>query len=234
MFLTFRWHHARLFLFLFCTESVFVSDAVSEEQKMHALKREQVHFLGTDSKSGLDHWEPIEFEGDTEYRWQQLDGRSVLQASTRTSASGYLLEQKVDLQKFPYLNWQWRLEKPLPVLDETQKSGDDYAARIYVIVSGRWFFWQTKALNYVWSSRTVKGETWPNAYAPDNARMLAVRDQTDQLHTWYQEKRNVMKDLQNWLGEDVQHIDGLAIMSDSDDSQQHAIVYYGEIYFSAD
>ena len=193
---------------------------------------EQVIPLGAFSKATLANWESISFEGETHYRWQELDGTTVLQAQSQASASGYLIEQTIDLEKYPYLNWRWRIEKALPELAETQKAGDDYAARIYVIVSGRWFFWQTKALNYVWSSRPMKGQHWPNAYAPDNARMLAVRDSTDELHVWYQEKRNVLRDLQAWLGEDVEKIDGLAIMSDSDDSQQQAIVYYGDIYFS--
>lgn len=79
----------------------------------------------------------------------------------------------------------------------------------------------------------MKGQQWPNAYAPDNARMLALRDSKDELNVWYQEKQNVLADLKAWLGEEIDQIDGLAIMSDSDDSQQQTSVYYGDIYFSA-
>lgn len=222
--LLFRW---LLFRCLLCSQ-LFTLNVRAEPAA------EQVIPLGEFSKASLANWETVTFEGETQYRWQELDGETVLQAKSQASASGYLIKQSIDLEKFPYLNWRWRVEKALPVLAETQKAGDDYAARIYVIVSGRWFFWQTKALNYVWSSRPVKGQQWRNAYAPDNARMLAVRDSTDNINTWYQEKQNVLTDLQAWLGEDVDQIDGLAIMSDSDDSQQQAIVYYGDIYFSAE
>lgn len=209
------------------------AEAVDDQQQGGSNSNQQIPLFALSQLAGLENWEPVEFEGQTEYRWITLEGQRVLRAHSQASASGYLLEQEIDLRKFPYLNWRWRVEKRLPMLDELKKSGDDYVARIYLLVSGRWFFWQTKALNYVWSSRGVKGQSWPNAYAPDNARMLAVRDNTDVSDVWYSERRHVLSDIQSWLGEDVTHIDGVAIMTDSDDSQLEAIGYYAEIFFSA-
>jgi len=179
-------------------------------------------------------FEEVRFKNETIYQVVLLDSIKVLKADSQASASGLLLKKNIDLSKTPYLNWRWRIEKGLPELPETTKSGDDYVARIYLIHSGGWFFWQTKALNYVWSSRKVKEQTWPNAYAPDNALMKAVRDQSDESGVWFSEKRHVQNDFKAWLGEGVDQIEGIAIMTDTDDSEGHAIVYYGDIFFTAD
>jgi hypothetical protein len=177
-------------------------------------------------------WEEIRFHNLTEYNVLKQESHYVLRAESKGSASGLLLKKEINLNKTPYLNWRWKLEKPLPELPESTKSGDDYAARIYLIHSGGWFFWQTKALNYVWSSRNAKEQTWPNAYAPNNAMMKAIRDKTDERGIWLTEKRDVGADLKAWLGKDISRIEGIAIMTDTDDSQGHAIAYYGDIFFS--
>ncbi len=186
------------------------------------------------NKIEISAFEEVRFNNETKYQIIQFEDDKVLRAESQASASGLLLKKQVALNKTPYLNWRWRIEKRLPELAETTKSGDDYAARIYLIHSDGWFFWQTKALNYVWSSRKVKEQSWPNAYAPDNAMMKALRGQADESGTWFTEKRHVANDFKAWLGENVAQIDGLAIMTDTDDSQGHAIVYYGNIYFSKD
>lgn len=71
----------------------------------------QVIPLGKFSKATLANWETISFEGETHYRLQELDGETVLQAQSQASASGYLIKQSIDLKKFPYLNWRWRVER---------------------------------------------------------------------------------------------------------------------------
>tara|TARA_R110001592_G_scaffold227724_1_gene484021 strand:- start:60447 stop:61154 length:708 start_codon:yes stop_codon:yes gene_type:complete len=182
----------------------------------------------------MNAFEEIRFKGETNYQIVSLDTTKALRAESQASASGLLLKKTIDLSKTPYLNWTWRLEKGLQDLPETSKSGDDYAARIYLIHSGGWFFWQTKALNYVWSSRKAKETTWPNAYAPDNAMMKAVRDKSDESGVWFTEKRHVPRDFNAWLGENIAEIEGVAIMTDTDDSEGHAIVYFGDIFFTAD
>lgn len=179
-------------------------------------------------------WEEVRFNGLTDYQLVKQNHVAFLRAESKKSASGLLFKKDINLSKTPYLNWSWRLDKALPELPETRKSGDDYVARIYLIHEGGWFFWQTKALNYVWSSRKVKEKTWSNAYAPDNALMKAVRDKTDESGVWLTEKRHVQADFKAWLGEDISQIEGVAIMTDTDDSDGHAIVYYGDIFFSAD
>lgn len=186
------------------------------------------------SQGSLDGWEEKEFSGQTSYRLTELDGRMVLLAESRQAASGLFHKVRVDLDKTPYLNWSWRVEQGLPPLDETRKKGDDYAARIYVVVDGGLFFWKTIALNYVWSSSQKVGSVWPNAFAGKNAMLMALRSPEDGLGVWHTEKRDLREDFKNIFGKEVRQIDAVALMSDTDNSQGEARAYYGDIYFTAD
>ena len=196
------------------------------------LARDDLYPVGQFSTNSLDTWSEKIFDQQTAYSITNLEGLLVLKAKSHHSASGLFTEQTVDIKKYPYLNWRWRIESHLSSLDETQKQGDDYAARIYIVVSGGLFFWRTKALNYVWSSRTENGAVWPNAFAPDNTQMMALRTSKDQLATWYIEKRNIYEDLKQWLGYEVTEINAIAIMTDTDNSKGQATAFYGDIYFS--
>ncbi len=182
----------------------------------------------------LHGWMNKEFEGRTIYRIVPLEGKRALKAESSASASGLIKEQRIDLRQTPYLNWSWRIENRLEHLNELEKSGDDYAARIYIVIDGGWAFWNTKAVNYVWSGASAKGKIWPNAFAGKNVMMLAVRTAEDPTSTWFQEKRNIRQDLLKIFGRDFCCIDAVALMTDTDNTRGKATAYYGDIYFSRD
>lgn len=179
----------------------------------------------------LQHWETERFQGQTRYTPVTVDGHKAIKAQSRNAASGLVRKIKIDLNKTPYLHWHWRVDNVLQATEEKTRQGDDYAARVYVIVSGGLFFWQTRALNYVWSSNQAVGSTWPNAFT-GNAVMLAVRSGPGQTGQWLHQTRNVLEDLQTYLQKPFSHIDAVAIMTDTDNSGQNATAYYGEMYFS--
>ena len=188
--------------------------------------------IGSFSSGSLGNWESRKFKGQTHYQLTDLAGAKVLKAESANSASGLYKKQRIDLQKTPFMNWRWRIEKRLGNINEQAKSGDDYTARVYVVVSGGLAFWRTRAINYVWASTSPKGKIWPNAFAGDHAMMIARRSSSDQTGTWYTEKRNILDDLKQQFGEDIRYIDAVAIMTDTDNAQGNATAYYGDIYFS--
>ncbi len=190
--------------------------------------------LGEFSHNRLDGWEHKTFKGETRYQLQTLDGVTVLKAESSGTGSGLFKEQHIDLDKTPVLNWSWRIANRLNGLNEQSKSGDDYAARIYVVVKGGLAFWQTKAINYVWASNTAKDTVWPNAFAGDHAMMLALRGPEAALNVWHSEKRNVRADLKKLFGEDLHGIDAVALMTDTDNSGGQVSAFYGDIWFSKD
>lgn len=190
--------------------------------------------IGEFSRNSLAGWESKSFKNQTDYSLQDLDGTTVLRAVSKDAASGLYKEQRIDLEQTPYLNWSWRITERLHGLNEQSKPGDDYAARVYVIVNGGLAFWRTRAVNYVWAGSSAKENIWPNAFAGDHAMMLALRGPEAPLHTWLQEKRNVRADLKKLLDEDIRYIDAVALMSDTDNSGGQVLAYYGDIWFSKD
>ncbi len=184
------------------------------------------------SASDIANWRSKAFVGQTQYSLTESDGAPVLKADSQQTASALYQGVDIDLEKTPYLNWRWKVDATLGELDEQQKSGDDHPARLFVILHGRLFTLAPKALSYVWASNTPAGGHWPNAYHPE---VITLALQSGEQHTgqWVSEKRNLKADLQQYFGEDIRYISGLAIMTDTDDSKSAAVAYYGDIYFSA-
>jgi len=193
---------------------------------------QQIH-IGRFSNNDLSGWEEKSFVENTQYGLSQDNNKTVLKAQTSGTASGMFHKIDIDLNKTPYLNWSWKIDNIYQGNNEHSKAGDDYPARIYVVVSGGLFFWKTRAINYVWSSNQPIGTSWENAYT-GKVRMLAVRSGGDETGQWQTQKQNIREDLKQQFGEDINEINAIAIMSDSDNTQQKATAYYGDIFFSAE
>ena len=98
--------------------------------------------VGNFSSGILDGWKEKVFEGKTHYQLVSEKLKKVLRADSQAGASGLVRKIKIDLNKTPILNWSWRVDNQLKNLNERLKSGDDYAARIYIVVSGGFAFWK--------------------------------------------------------------------------------------------
>lgn len=179
---------------------------------------------------GHPGWKEKEFAGRTVYT--PLQKEKLLLAESNGTASGLFFEQSVDLRDTPWLNWSWKVDNVLLGINEREKNGDDYPARIYVVAKGGLAFWKTRALSYVWASTEPKGSMWPNAFT-SNAHMIAVRSGESALGGMMTEKRNIRDDWKLAFGEDIEKIDAVAIMTDTDNSGRWARAWYGQPRFSA-
>lgn len=186
------------------------------------------------SAQQLLDWQVKSFHGETQYALTNDGDQAVLSADSEASASGLVMETRVDLSATPYLNWSWNVRQlPATRADESEKDGDDYAARVYMIFKTGPLFWQSAALNYVWANRRAVGDHWPNAFT-NKVTMLAVDSGAEKTGQWHSYKRNVADDIKRYLGKEVNELKVIAIMTDSDDSASRARAYYGDIYFSAE
>ena len=225
-----EWLLVVLIFSVFSAESYAASDR-SLQTKVITEKNVSVAQFASGKMEG---WEEKEFSGYTRYQLKPgADGVTALYAVSQASASGLFKKIHIDLNKTPYLNWSWKVDRPLKGLDERSKEGDDYAARIYVVKKHALFFWKTRALNYVWSSNQVRLSQWDNAYA-SQARMLAVQGKYSTVGQWVSEKRNVKQDFKKIFGEEINKIDVVAVMTDTDNSGRSTSAWYGDIYFSAE
>ena len=190
--------------------------------------------IGNFSSNDLEGWEEKSFSGNTKYNLLKEQDKTVLLAESNNAASALYRKTKIDLTKTPYLNWSWKKLSTLNPGDESKKQGDDFVARVYVVKNGGLFLWKTKALSYVWSFSHKKNEYWNNPYTGDKAKMIAVRDKHDAEDGWFSEKRNLLNDFKQYFNIDITEIDGIAIMTDTDNSNGKASTLYGDIYFTAE
>lgn len=198
-----------------------------------------VPFAGADdirvshfATEGLAGWEAKSFKGTTEYLPVKEDGRAVIKAISHDSASGLIRKIRFQPSKHRYLRWSWKIAHTIKGGDEKLKRGDDYAARVYVVFPGR-YFWQLKAISYVWANKLAKGASAPSVYAA-GSRMVAVESGNDKAGQWLYEERDLLADYRALFGTDPPEAEAIAIMTDTDNTGGSAEAWYGDIIISTE
>ncbi len=199
-----------------------------------------------------DGWKPLTFkkvEKHTDYVVVKHDDRLVVRAQSRSAASGLIREIRIDPKEYPIVQWRWKVGNVLRNGDVTKKSGDDYPARLYITFeydpdraslfdkakykAGQAYFGADlpfRAINYIWESKAPKGSMVPNPYT-DWTMMFVVESGSGRLNQWVAEERNIYEDFRKAFGEEPLLISGVAIMTDTDNTQESAEAYYGDIVF---
>ena len=157
---------------------------------------------------------------------------NFLKAVADNSASGLGKEVKIDLNKSPFINITWKVEKDLPGINENSKKGHDFAARVFVIKKTGATPLSNRAINYVFSSNNLVGFNSRSPYTKKSIDNVLASTKNN-LNEWITVKSNVKEDFQKFHDLDVNELDGIAIMSDTDNSKMKSVAYYQNIYFSA-
>lgn len=175
-------------------------------------------------------WKPYTFKGETQY---QETPQGTLKASCTNTASALYRETTVNLSKTPVLRWSWKVDGVHPELQEREKSGDDYPARVYVVYTpNRLMPWRTLAIDYVWSNNQKVGSIWPNTFTK-NATMVALQSgKPNSGNVWKNESRNVKDDFKTFFDIDLDTIDGVAVMTDCDNAGLPMTGFYKDIRFA--
>lgn len=186
--------------------------------------------LGNFSSGDLTDWKDEVFKGKTAYTLISEDGRTVLKAHSEKGASGLIMKVKLDSREYPVLRWSWKVEHSLKKEDVTRKSGDDFAARVYVVFPRA--FWRTRAINYVWAAKMPKGSSAPNPYT-SRVVIVAAESGDEKAGQWVSEERNYYEDYRKLFGEEPPKLGAVAIMTDTDDTGDEVTAYYGDIFLES-
>jgi hypothetical protein len=188
------------------------------------------------TKSELSELEVRKVRGadnKTEYTLGSNENGKFLKAVADNAASGLGKKVKIDLNKTPIINITWKIEKDLPGIKENTKNGHDFAARVFVIKKTGATTLSNRAINYVFSSNNEVGFNSPSPYTKKSVDNVLANTKTH-LNEWITVKANVKEDFKKFHDLDVNELDALAIMSDTDNSKIKAVAYYQNIYFSAE
>ena len=172
-------------------------------------------------------------KGETSWTLGSNENGNFIRAEAEGVGSGLGKEIKIDLNKTPFINITWKVEKDLSGIIETSKKGHDYAARVFVIKKTGSTPLSNRAINYVFSSNSDVGKNWPSPYTKKSIDYILASTK-ENLNEWITVKANVKNDFKKFHNLDVNQLNGLAIMTDTDNSKMKAIAYYQNIYFTSD
>ena len=171
-------------------------------------------------------------DNKTIYSIGSNESGNFLKSVADNAASGLGKEIKIDLNKTPFINITWKVEKDLSGIKENSKKEHDFAARVFVIKKTGATPLSNRAINYVFSSNNNAGVNFPSPYTKKSIDNVLASTKSN-LNEWVTVKANVKEDFKRLHDLDVNELDGLAIMSDTDNSKMKSIAYFQNIYFSS-
>ncbi len=187
----------------------------------------------------------------TTYRLATISGVTAIEARANGSMALLARPLSVDLGATPILCWRWLVDAPVARGDMTKKSGDDYAARLYVAFDmpdkalsagtrlklglGRRVFGANvpdAAVNYVWDNRNPVGTRRKSAYT-DRAEVIVAETGTARAGTWVSERADVAADFASAFGNRPGKSIQIAVASDTDNTKSIARAAFADLHFVA-
>ena len=205
--------------------SLFFSNIVlAEKTNVFEFTEEELSTLKVKKVRGAD--------SKTKYTLGNNENGKYIRAEANNSASGLGKELKINLNKTPFLNITWKVEKDLNGIVEDSKKGHDYAARVFVVKKTGVTPLSNRAMNYVFSSNNDINKYHPSPFTKKSIDYV-LSTTKENLNEWVTVKVNVRDHFKKFHDLDLDDINGVAIMSDTDNSKLNAIAYYQNIYFSS-
>ena len=215
----------KIFFKLISIFFISISSVVANEVVVFQFTEEELSELTVRKVRGA--------KNKTIYTVGKNENGNFLKAVADNAASGLGKEVKIDLNKTPFINITWKIEKDLQGINEKSKKGHDFAARVFAVKKTGATPLSNRAINYVFSSNSAVGQSWPSPYTKKSIDNVLATTK-DNLNVWVTVKANVKEDFKKFHDLDVNELDGLAIMADTDNSKMKSISYFQNIYFSAD
>ena len=214
----------KILLNIFIITILFINFSSSDELKVFNFTKTELTELQVRKVRGA--------KNKTIYTVGTNENGNYLKSVADNAASGLGKEIKIDLNKTPYINITWKIEKDLFGIKENTKKGHDFAARVFVIKKTGATPLSNRAINYVFSSNNEVGKNFPSPYTKKSIDSVLASTKNN-LNEWITVKANVKDDFKRLHDLNIKELDGLAIMSDTDNSKMKSIAYFQNIYFSS-
>ena len=180
----------------------------------------------------FDQLKKRKVKGETTWTLGSNESGNFIKGEAEGVGSGLGKEVLIDLNKTPIINITWKIEKDLSGINENSKKGHDFAARVFVVKKTGSTALSNRAVNYVFSSNNEIGKYWRSPYTKKSIDYVLSTTKQN-LNEWVTVKANVKEHFKLLHDLDVNELNGVAIMTDTDNSKLKAISYYQNIYFSS-
>jgi Protein of unknown function (DUF3047) len=187
------------------------------------------------------------YKKNTAYRLESYQGRTVLSANAKKSASGIAVKLKPRSSQHLWLEWEWKATGTLDKANNLDRYADDAPLRILVafdgdrskltlkdkmvgelaqIMSGQEMPYAT--LMYIWSPNGQLNQIKPNSHT-NRIKMIAVDAGTENLGQWRKHSRDLTADYESAYGYAPGNVIGIALLTDTDNTSSETKAYYGDI-----
>ena len=215
----------KIFNYLLLFSLFFLNTSLAEIVNVFEFTEKELSELKVRKVRGADE--------KTLYSLGENENGKFLRSEANNSASGLGKEIKINLNKTPFLNITWKVENDLKGIVENSKKGHDYAARVFVVKKTGATPLSNRAMNYVFSSNNDINTYHPSPFTKKSID-YALSTTKENFNDWITVKANVKEHFKKFHDLDLDEINGVAIMSDTDNSKLSSVAYYQNIYFSSD
>jgi len=197
--------------------------------------------------NGWNFYRIAPFKKNTIYRLENYQGKTVLSANSKTSASGLAVKLRPRQANNLWLQWEWKVLNPIANADNTDGYTDDAPLRILVafdgnksklslkekmtfemanLISGQEMPYAT--LMYIWSGKSPIDTIISNAHT-SRIKMIVVDSGWDNLGQWHKHQRDLAADYKRAYGEVPGEVIGIALLTDTDNTKSETRAIYGDI-----
>jgi len=187
------------------------------------------------------------YKKNTIYRLEKYQGRTVLAANSKTSASGLAVKLRPRSAQNLWLQWEWKAVGAIPQADNADSQHDDAPLRILVafdgnksklplkekltfemasLISGQEMPYAT--VMYIWSGKNSVNTVLNNAHT-SRVKMIVVDSGSDSLGEWRKHERDLAADYKLAYGEAPGNVIGIALLTDTDNTKSETRALYGDI-----
>ena len=197
--------------------------------------------------NGWNFYRIAPFKKNTVYRLESYQGKTVLSANSKTSASGLAVKLRPRQASNLLLQWEWKALNPIVNADNADGYADDAPLRILVafdgnksklplkekmtfemanLISGQEMPYAT--LMYIWSGKSPIDTIITNAHT-SRIKMIVVDSGWDNLGQWHKHQRDLAADYKRAYGEAPGEVIGVALLTDTDNTKSETRAFYGDI-----
>ena len=196
---------------------------------------------------GWNFYRIAPYKKNTVYRLENYQGKTVLSANSKTSASGLAVKLRPRQANNLWLQWEWKALSPIPEADNADRYSDDAPLRILVafdgnksklplkekmnfemayLISGQEMPYAT--LMYIWSGKSPI-DTIVNSAHTSRIKMIVVDSGWNNLNEWHKHQRDLAADYKRAYGEAPGEVIGIALLTDTDNTKSETRAIYGDI-----
>jgi hypothetical protein len=175
-----------------------------------------------------DGWSVKTLKGQPDVATIALEQGSVLRLRSRNTSFSLERSLDVDLARYPYMSWRWKVTELPRGGDFRRFRTDDQAAQILVAFADR------RIVTYIWDSTAPK-DLMQSASPVPLLRLTAFvcRSGPNEMNRWITETRNLAADHERAYGRQGSRVKGLRLQINSQHTNSSAESYFGDVVFHA-